>query len=52
MKVEGFMAAEMGGDYLNIVVVEDEDSIAVVVEGGVFMAAVVKGKDFMASAAP
>ena len=51
VKVEGFMAAEMGGDDLNIVVVEGKDSIAVVVEGGVFIDAVVKGKDFMASVA-
>ena len=52
VKVEGFMAAEMGGDDLNIVAVEGEDSIAAVVEGEVFIDAVVKGKGFLASATP
>ena len=49
VKVEGFITAEMGGDDLNIMVVEGEDSIAAV-EGEVCINAVVKGKDFMASA--
>ena len=34
VKVEGFMAAEMGGDDLNIVVVEGEDSITTMVGAG------------------